>query len=334
MFQPYAFDGIVSISPKFISNIKEAHQMITGEIDYPPNIQWLNTSPVFHNLLNLFFVGIGPITFSLVILGFFRLYKKQQLFKKTEISFILLVITTIFIYHSVLLAKYMRYFYPIHPILIIFAGYGLSFLKRKTFFISCLLNIVFIIAFLNIYTKPHSRYQASEWICQNLDNNLVISSESWDDSLPINSRTCHNKNYSHQDLALYDPDTVQKWEKINKQLDSIDYLVLSSNRLWGSIPKVSYRYPKASKYYQTLFDNNSNFSFIKKIYSYPGFSLPFINKCILIGPTVYPYKISKNKFFEVDLNCNYPGIYFRDDIFEESFTVYDHPQINIFINNK
>lgn len=334
IFQPYAFDGLVNISPKFISNINEAHQMITGEYDYPPNIQWMSTVPIFHTLFNLIFVGVGPITFLLFILGFFQVYKNHQLFKKAEIRLILIVITTIFIYHSILLAKYMRYFYPIYPILIIFAGYCISFINRKVFYFLCLLNIIIIIAFFNIYTKPHSRYQASEWICQNIATNSVISSESWDDSLPINSITCQDKNYSHQDLTLYDSDTTKKWEKINKQLKIIDYLVLSSNRLWGSIPKVYKRYPLASRYYQNLFDNNTDFKLIKRIYSYPGFSLPFMNKCVLIGPSVYPYQLSKNKFFEIDTNCNYPGIYFRDDIFEESFTVYDHPQIIFFTKNK
>jgi len=305
--------------------------MITGEIDYPPNIQWKNTIPILHTLYNLFFAGVGPITFLLTIFGIYKVCKNQQLFKKTEIKFILIVSITIFIYHSVLLAKYMRYLYPIYPILIIFAGYTISFLTRKVFYLFFIINIIITVAFINIYTKPHSRYQASEWMCQNINQNLTLSSESWDDSLPINSISCKNKSYPHQDLALYDSDTTEKWEKLNNQFKTIDYLVLSSNRLWGSIPRFFQRYPLASHYYQNLFDGNGDFKFEKRIYSYPGFSLPFMNKCILIGPSVYPYQKLKNKFFDIDSNCNYPGIYFRDDAIEESFTVYDHPQINIFV---
>jgi hypothetical protein len=46
IFQPYAFNGLIDFSPKFIANIHEAHQMITGQIDYPPNIQWQHTFPL------------------------------------------------------------------------------------------------------------------------------------------------------------------------------------------------------------------------------------------------------------------------------------------------
>ena len=133
-------------------------------------------------------------------------------------------------------------------------------------------------------------------------------------------------------MSLFDNESFEKWDKINNQLNSVDYITLTSNRLWGSIPKVSERYSDTSNFYKNLFEGNTNFKLIKRIYSYPGFYLPFVNKCILIGPSVYPQK--SNTLFEIDQNCDYPGIYFRDDAAEESFTVYDHPQVNIFIKLK
>jgi len=334
IFQPYAFNGFIKLSPNFISNIKEASQMITGQIDYPPNVQWKKTIPIIHPLLNLFFVGLGPVTFLLLIFGLIKIFRNRQLIKQPKILFLLLICSTIFFYHSLQLAKYMRYFYPIYPIFSVFTGYGLSLLNHRLLKLCFLINIFIIITFLNIYTKPHSRYQSSEWICKNIDDNSTLSSELWDDSLPLNSPSCINKSYLRQELSLYDTDSPQKWEKTTKQLDKIDYIILSSNRLWGSIPKFSERYPISSSFYKDLFDGNSDFKLIKRIYSYPGFSLPFMNKCILIGPSVYPYKTTKNNFFEVDNLCNSPGIYFRDDSAEESFTVYDHPQINIFAKVK
>lgn len=330
IFQPYAFDGFVKLSPKFISNINEAHKMITGEIDYPPNVQWKQTIPIIHPLLNLLFVGIGPITFFFLIFGLIKIFKKRKIIKQSTIIFIILIFLTIFLYHSFLWAKYMRYFYPIYPILIIFAGYGLSFIKRKSMLIILFINGIITLSFLNIYQQNHSRFQSSEWICQNISTNAILSNESWDDSLPLNSPSCINKSYLHQELALYDTDSPQKWKKITEQLEKIDYIILSSNRLWGSIPKFSERYSISSSFYKDLFENNTDFKLVKRIYSYPGFNLPFLKKCILIGPSVYPYKTTKNKLFEIDNLCNSPGIYFRDDSTEESFTVYDHPQILIF----
>lgn len=330
IFQPYAFTGFLKISPDFLSNIRQAHQMITGKINYPPNIQWKSTLPIIHSLLNLIYFGISPVSFTLILLGFYQIFKTKTAAKNPQIILLSVTILTIFIYHSVLLAKYMRYFYPIYPLLIVFAGYSINLLNKKFVVILSTVNIFISLAFLNIYFIPHSRYQASEWICQNISSNTVLSSESWDDSLPLNSPSCQSVNYPHQDLNLFDPESLPKWDKISQQLNSVDYLILSSNRLWGSIPKDHQDYSQSINFYQDLFDGNSSFKLIKKFYSYPGFQLPFLHNCILIGPSVYPYKNNRNISFEVDKNCSYPGIYFRDDFAEESFTVYDHPQVLIF----
>jgi hypothetical protein len=332
LFQPYAFDGLFSLSPHFISNINEAHKMITGEIDYPPNIQWLSTTPVIHPLINMFFVGFGPVTFLLILLGIVMVFKDRRLIKRSGVILIILISLTIFLYHSFQLAKYMRYFYPVYPVFMIIAGYGLSRLKPKWNFPIIFLNLIITISFLGLYLQAHSRFQASEWICNNIPTSMILSSESWDDSLPLGSPSCSNLSYIHQDLALYDPESPQKWDKINTQLKLIDYLVLSSNRLWGSIPNVPGRYPDTSIFYKNLFDGGNNFKLVKRIYSYPGFSLPFLHDCLLIGPTIYPS--TQNNYFEIDKSCDFPGIYFRDDAFEESFTVYDHPQVLIYAKIK
>ncbi len=329
IFQPYAFDGLIHISPQFISNIKEAHQMITGEYKYPPNVQWKSTLPLIHPLINLFFFGLAPITFILSCLGISKVFKDNSKLKDKKNILILLIIFFIFIYHSLLLARYMRYFYPVYPLLIIFAGYALSKFNPKTIAVLFLINLTFITAFIHIYIFPHSRYLASEWICQNIPTNSVLSSESWDDSLPLGSISCRSQTYQHQDLSLYDSESDEKWSKINLQLNNVDYLILSSNRLWRSISKDSQEYPLTSQFYQHLFDGSSNFKLIKKFYSYPGFSLPFVKKCLLIGPSDYPYQYQKNALFNIE-TCDNPGIYFRDDTAEESFTVYDHPQVIIF----
>lgn len=331
IFQPYAFDGFIKFSPNFISDIKEASQMITGKIDYPPNIQWANTNPILHPLFNMFLFGIGPITFILFIVGVIKILKNRQLIKQPKIIILFAIFLTIFLYQSIMLAKYMRYFYPIYPIIIIFASYSLSFLNRKILIPIFLVNMLIAISFINIYLHPHSRYSSSDWICQNITNNSVISDEIWDDSLPLKTPFCLSQSYITQDLALFDNESSLKWKKIDNQLNSINYLILSSNRLWGSISKDSKRYPITSNFYKDLFDGNTKFKLVKRFYSYPGFSIPFIKKCLLIGPSIYPHKTSKNNFFEIDNNCNIPGIYFRDDIAEESFTVYDHPQVNIFV---
>jgi hypothetical protein len=75
-------------------------------------------------------------------------------------------------------------------------------------------------------------------------------------------------------------------------------LILSSNRLWGSIPKVPERYPTTSKFYADLFAERLNFTKVAEITSYP--TVPVLN------------------------------IQINDDSSEEAFTVYDHPKVLIY----
>jgi hypothetical protein len=152
-----------------------------------------------------------------------------------------------------------------------------------------------------------------------------VANEYWDDPLPLSVNL-----YSNQMLPLYDSDTPEKWGEINLILENTDYIFLTSNRLWSSITSVPDRYPITTKYYQNLFDGKSEFKKIIEFNSYPGFSLPFLNKCIYFGPTNFPYLHNKNYWFEIDNNCSYPGVYLRDDTAEEAFSVYDHPKVLIF----
>lgn len=185
--------------------------------------------------------------------------------------------------------------------------------------------------FLSIYLHPHSRIQASSWIYQNIPKGSVLTVEYWDDAIPLNLSPSQTESlYSQTTFNFYEMDTEIKWEKINKELKNIDFIIMSSNRLWASIPKVPQKYPITSKFYQDLFDQKLNFQKTIEINSYPGVALPFINGCYYFGPTNFPFYQNKNKWFTHDLDCNYPGFYLRDDIADESFTVYDHPKVLIY----
>ena len=97
-------------------------------------------------------------------------------------------------------------------------------------------------------------------------------------------------------MTLYDDDNPEKVKKLVANLNKADYLVLSSNRLYGSIPRLPRRYPMAIEYYRALFDGRLGFDLIAKFDSDPG----------LFGITID----SSNA--------------------QEDFTVYDHPTVQIF----
>ncbi|MDD4026639.1 MAG: glycosyltransferase family 39 protein [Candidatus Shapirobacteria bacterium] len=323
-FQPYAFVGLFKINPIFVENMVYLKSMLTNKnVFYPPEIQWLSKTPLIYPLYNILVWGLG-LPLSLIL--FLKIKKTTNPFVVFCIIFWILFL---FIQQGLQFTHTMRYFLPIYPF--IFVLVGLIFqnhFSKKILFILLSLHVIYCLFFISIYTRPHSRIQASNWIYKNIPSESKIANEYWDDPLPLYLDS--SNFYSNQTLDLYSPDTQEKWQKINSILEDTDYLFLSSNRLWSSIPSVPKKYPLATKYYQDLFDGNSNFKKIIEFNSYPGISLPFLNKCFYFGPTNFPYSQNENKWFEVNKSCLYPGIYLRDDVAEEAFSVYDHPKVIIF----
>jgi hypothetical protein len=198
----------------------------------------------------------------------------------------------------------MRYFIPIYPFFALFAGIGFYELTKHWSNIvkALLFFIVFLwpIFFFSIYTKEHSRNEASAWIYQNIPNGSILLSEHWDDALPLSINPPSDKHYTMEQLTVFDVDSSEKWQRMDEMLARGDYLILSSNRGWGSIPTVPERYPRMKQFYEDLFANKTAYKKIAEFTSYPS--------------------------------LNYLGIPISipDDIAEEAFTVYDHPKVIIF----
>lgn len=324
IISPYTFDSAFNLSPDFLHSLDSLKSYSRPDSFYPPGVQWLGRTLFLYPFKNMAIWGLG-LPFTLIFL--FYLIKS---FKKIKLKFgpvliIFLWIVGLFIYQSAQFAHTMRYYLLIYPYLAIIFSLLSSLLVSSKKFLKIFLAFQFlsVLFFLSIYSHLHSRVMASRWILENIPPGSNLSAEYWDDALPLGAQ-----NYQHSSLALFDPDTSQKWQKINSDLNQIDYLILSSNRLWASIPRVPDLYPISSPFYQDLFSGNKNFTLIKKFTSYPGLPLPFLKHCFYFGPSNYP--APKNHWLEVDRDCLYPGVYFRDDTAEEAFTVYDHPQVLIF----
>jgi len=153
---------------------------------------------------------------------------------------------------------------------------------------------------MSIYTKDHSRVAASKWIYEHIPPNSKITYEYWDDPLPLMVQDPATRNYKGIEIHIFDPDTKEKWQTINSQLNEADYYIMSSNRGWGSISKTPERYPIASQFYKDMFQGKRGFTLIKEFSSYP--SLRYLG-----------------------ISIDFP-----DQWSEEAFTVYDHPLVYIF----
>jgi len=311
IFQPYAFTNLFSLNPAFINSIDQLKNITVPSIYFPPSVQWMTKIKLLFPLQNIIIFGLGiPLSLSFIFI------KK---IKPNLINILSLIwIAFLFFYQGTQPVFTMRYFLPIYPFIILIIS---QIIPKKFIKFFVVLHLVSCFMFLTIYSVPHSRVQATDWINQNIPINSVLSTESWDDALPLN-----NTNYQIDTLEITGPDTPEKWEKINNQLKSIDYIVLSSNRSWASVSTVPNLLPDTNNFYKKLFSQKP----LIEINDYPGFRLP-IKNCYYFGPTNMP---NNNSWFAINNNCHYPGIYLRDDLAEEAFSVYDHPKVLIYKNNR
>lgn len=314
---PYLFKNLnlfdPTISKVFVENIKSLQNMSIKSMDnwFPPMVQWLNKNTIQHSLVNNIVFGLG---IPYVILMFIGMIKVILLFLRKRASVSIFIILTwvlgFFIYQSIQVTPTLRYFIIIYSFLAIFAGIGIDiilnrfrqnrFILNTLYFILCVFLLIWPLMFSSIYFNKNSRVEASEWIYKNLPDGSYILSEAWDDGLPLPIINNNGKRFSGEQLSVFDPDTPEKWQKINSMLDNADYYILSSNRGWGSIPTVPKKYPLMSKFYNELLENkNSDYEKIKEF---------------------KPYYYS---FFELPNN-----------LVDESFTVYDHPTVLIYKNIK
>lgn len=294
-----------TISKLFLDNIDALKNWGSADAWFPPSVQWINKIPIVYPLINLVLLGIGVGYTIFLIWGAIQLFRRY-----THIDFIAIFSWTLFffLYQGLQFSTTMRYFLPLYPFLALLAAIGFYELTKhrsNVIRFMCIISVVlWTMFFFSIYTLPHTRNTASIWIYDHIPNGRTLLSEHWDDSLPLGTNPPSQKTYTLEQLPVFDPDTSEKWQKMDELLDRGDYLILSSNRGWGSIPTVPDRYPQTTKYYKDLLGGNSKYKKVAEFTSYPS--------------------------------LNYLGIPISipDDWAEEAFTVYDHPKVMIFENTE
>jgi hypothetical protein len=156
---------------------------------------------------------------------------------------------------------------------------------------------------------------------RNIPKGATLIEEQWDDSLPeplqMATETHLQNEYNINQLPIYDPDSPAKLETIVKALGESDYVVLASQRLYATIPRLPARYPFSSRYYELLFDGRLGFDLVA-----------FARRDISLGSLV----IVDDTFPDAGLRmppalAAHPAgaIVWDWGRADESFSVYDHP---------
>jgi 4-amino-4-deoxy-L-arabinose transferase-like glycosyltransferase len=321
--QPYLFSGLFTVNPKVLANWQQLKAFADPASLFPPGVQWLYTLPLVFPLANLVWWGLGLFMATIALVGI--IYSIAKIKNFPHFGLHLLWVLGLFTYQGIQFAKPMRYFYPLYPSLAVISGpiLFLIFSRVKSGWLKALLVCLLILwplAFVSVYSRPHSRVAASDWIYTHLPAGSTLSCEYWDDCLPLGG----SGPYRIIEYPLYDPDTAQKWLQMQTRLSQTDYLILSSNRLYGSIMTAPEKYPVTQKFYSDLFAGRLGFTKIAEFTSRPNLPLPGFHLCLT------PPFINYGKVAYPSQACSLPGISFVDDYADESWTVYDHPKVIIF----
>ena len=324
LFNPYS---IINLQ-EFINSSKIQSEMARGIIDFPYTRQYVNTTPYIYHISQLIKVSLGPFLGIFSIFSFTFILLK---IKKTSnpLWFILLSwMISYFAFYGIVHTKFIRYLFPLIPIILIFNSYALVTLYKDYLYrfrkITLILFSIFIFAslhyfmsFILIFNSDHNANIAAKFVDDYFIENSILVKEHWDESLPFKS------SFIIQEIPLYDSDTTTKIRNISSILSNSDGIFISSKRLIGTIPRLYERYPLTTNYYKKLLNGDLGFELVKQ----QSKNLNFL------GIHYYsdPFNRVKNLNFENNNNLN-----FRINLgwTDESFTVYDHPEILIFKNSK
>lgn len=296
-----------SLNTFFRQNLEFQQSAIKGIAMFPPQLQWVGTTPIVFPAKNLLLWGIGVTPSILILIGagvvIHRAIRKRQYF----LGLLVLFVIGSFLYNSIQFIKTMRYLLPFFGLLAVFGGVGADWLIRKwktggriAVSICFAWAAVFAVMFTSIYRKPTTRVAASEWIYQNIPSNQSIMLEEWDDPLPLGLPGRPPVQYHSQMVQVYAPDDEQKRTMIDQWLSKFDWVVLSSHRAKKSIGRLPEQFPLMHEFYRDLDAGILGFQNVATITSFPSLTLG-------------------SWTFEID-----------DSGAEEQFWIFDHPTVEIY----
>ncbi len=217
IFQPYAFLGPgffgLELNPRWLEIIEEVRNQVAGRADFPPNHHWASR-PWSYGLTNMIQWGMGLPLGLAVLFGWG--WAAWRCLRGDWRRHLLLVVWVggFFLYQNMNFWRYTRYFQPIYPIAILLAAWALVTLfdrgwaayrqkhenagqkqRRRIAALLASLLLLFVVgstyayayAFTRIYTRPHTRVAASEWMRNNLPGpiNVLIQSEEGQQQIPL-----------------------------------------------------------------------------------------------------------------------------------------------------
>lgn len=304
---PDAFSGFWpwQLAPRWVANMREVVSISTGVIDIFFTRQFYNRIPLLWPWWNMVAWGMGLALGLAAWAGWLKALWQIITKRIWAHSVLVLWVAVVFFHMGFTYQSTLRYFLPIYAPLCILAAVFLlprtftylSFLRKGLVLSVFFFTLAWAFAFLAIYQKPMTRIEASNWIYDNIPKGSSLACEHWDDTIPLPFNAERTSEfYQYVEMPLYVVDNPEKRGQLLEKLKSADYIILASQKLRDSIPRMPHRYPLTIRYYEWLEDGTLGFDKVAE------FTRPMI----------------------------FLGLPISTRSAEEAFSVYDHPPVVIF----
>lgn len=152
-----------------------------------------------------------------------------------------------------------------------------------------------------------------------LAGDTLANEGEWDDGLPLrlDGYDAYDGIYPQDvNFNMYTDDNEEKLTRFQDILDRSDWIVISSNRQWGSLPRLPERFPLTTAYYRNLLGcpDDREIVWCYQV-AEPG---RFTGQ---LGYELVQTFTSEPTFGPLRLNSQFA---------EEAFSVYDHPKVMVF----
>ncbi len=316
----------------YLANVTEQSEMVRRIRDYPFTRQYIDTTPYWYQIRQLSTWGLGIALGVLVWIGMAWAVGRALICRDKAIIVVLSYLVLYLLITGWFDVKFLRYMLPAVPLLLVFAGgfvvWSYDRVVRKWHIaariavylvagiaFASLLHYSF--AYLNVFQGDHPAQQVSQWMRDNAEPDSVVIQEYWEEGIP------HVP--VHERIGMYEPDTLGKYDRVTNLMVGADYLILYSNRLSGTIPRLPERYPVGAEFYQQLFDGGLGYRYAYSADRSPElFGILYWDDAYARVPFDEPegYPYPKGALW----NWNWYGWA------DESHTVYEHPHAIVFEN--
>ncbi len=311
--------------PRFLTNVTTQAALARGAVLVPYTLQYRGTPPYLYPIAQQLVWGMGPVLGLLGFGGLAWMVARAARGRLSPAEWVVLAwALPFFAFTGGLYAKFPRYLLPLMPILAVYAAQWMVTMSRgpapPLLFTLAVLPAAFLsLALVVSYGRPHPWVAASEWIQGHLPPGAVIAVEEWDHPLPLDAG-----DYTLRVLPVFEPEGEEKEREMTSVLAGADAVAIASRRGYGALARWPDRFPTTLSHYRALFAGERGFVAVG---------------CWGRWPSLLGLSLADDPFGAAGLPLPHPacrpaGAWLRLPRLDESFVVYDHPEVVVFVASR